>query len=48
MYHIGGQPTVKSVMLSGLILKPWCTIMEQGDITRPTVVSTEPSETVKE
>ena len=34
--------------LASLLLKPWCTMIEQGDTTRPVVVFTEPSETVKE
>ena len=51
---------VRSVMLFGIInssflgmphlllLKPWCTMIEQGDTTRPAVVPFEPSEAVKE
>ena len=34
--------------LSSILLRPWCTMIEQGDTTRPVVVSTEPSEIVKE
>ena len=34
--------------LASLLLKPWCTMIEQGDITRPAVDSSEPSEAVKE
>ena len=34
--------------LTSLLLKTWCTMIEQGDTTRPAVVSTEPSEAVKE
>ena len=34
--------------LASVFLKPWCTMIEKGDTTRPAVVSTEPSETVKE
>ena len=34
--------------LASLLLKPSGTMIEQGDTTRPAVVSTEPSETVKE
>ena len=33
--------------LTSLLLKPWCIMIEQGDTTRPAVVSTEPSEAVK-
>ena len=31
-----------------LLLIQWCTIIELGDTTRPTVYPSEPSETVKE
>ena len=34
--------------VSPLLLKPWCTMIEQGDTTRPAVDSSEPSEAVKE
>ena len=34
--------------LASLPLKPWCTVIEQGDTTRPAVVSFEPPEAVKE
>ena len=33
--------------LASLLLKPWCTMIEQGDTTRPAVDSSEPSEAVK-
>ena len=52
MHHLGGQPTVRSVTLFGVInilalLKPWCTMIEQGDTTRPAVVSTEQGDTTR-
>ena len=34
--------------LASLLLKPWCTMIEQGDTTRPAVDPSEPSEAVKE
>ena len=34
------------VRLASLLQKPWCTMIEQGDTTRPAVVSIETSETV--
>ena len=34
--------------LAYLLLKQWCTMIEQGDATRPAVDSSEPSVTVKE
>ena len=33
---------------SPLLLKPWCIMIEQGDVTRSLVVPNEPSQTVKE
>ena len=34
--------------LASLLLRPWCTMIEQGDTTWPAVDSSEPSEAVKE
>ena len=34
--------------LASLLLKPWYTMIERGDTTRPTAVSSEPSGAVKE
>ena len=34
--------------LTSLLLKPWCTVMEQGDATWPAVVQRESPEAVKE
>ena len=34
--------------LASLLLKPWCTTIEQGDTTRPAVDFSEPSEVLKE
>ena len=34
--------------LTSMLLKPWCTIVEEGDTIWPVVDSSEPSEAVKE
>ena len=35
-------------LLDSLLMKPWCTMIEQGDTTRPAVDLSEPSEAVNE
>ena len=34
--------------LTSFVLTPWCIMIEQSDTTRPAMVTSEPSETVKE
>ena len=35
-------------LLTSILLKPWCTMIERGDTTRPAVVPSELSEEVEE